>query len=429
MPVWIKPKWFRWMASDTGWLLSFCLARIAFMLPFDTYAATQSLLMADWGLSASQAGLIHSSFYIGYLLSLFGVGVLADRYGAKRVMLISNAAAAVSAFLFAVFADDFRSGLLLYGISALFAGGSYTPALTLIAQRIDSSRRGWAFGWYIAATTLGYAASLYLSSKMMSIGGWRSAFYVTACGPVLGTILVGWIVRHTANIVASSIQGESPNTARSAVLTNKSALLAILGYTAHSWELLGMRAWMPTFLAAAVAFNTSESVRAASIGASFSALMTAASMLGNILAGALPDRWGRTAVAIGIGAISVGCSFSIGWCLAMPLWFTVTLGVLYSTAAFGDSSIYSTAITELVPASHQGTAYALRSVLGFGTGVVSPAVFGLVLDQFGHGIDTTRIYVWGAAFAVLGVGGLLAPLGTLWLRHLPESRQMAGGLR
>ena len=68
----------------------------------------------------------------------------------------------------------------LYGINALYTGGSYTPVLALIAQRIESSRCGWAFGWYIAATTLGYAVSLYLSSLMITLGGWRSAFYATA---------------------------------------------------------------------------------------------------------------------------------------------------------------------------------------------------------------------------------------------------------
>lgn len=415
--------------AETRWLLGLCLARVAFMLPFDTYAATQSLLMQDWHLSASQAGLLHTSFYGGYVLSLCGVGLLADRYGAKRVMLSANVAAAISALLFAVWANDFVSGFVLYGATALCAGGSYTPVLALIAQRVEGTRRGRAFGWYIAATALGYAASLALSSAMIALGGWRGAFYATACGPWVGTLLTVRVLRHTPNRVEPPPHDPATANVWKAVCTNKGALLAVLGYTAHSWELLGMRAWMPTFVATSLALGAGTDIRAASIGASISAVMTATSVFGNISAGSWSDRWGRTTVALLLSGLSVACSFAMGWCVAMPLWGIVSLGVLYSATAFGDSSIYSTALTELVPARYLGTAYALRSVLGFGTGMISPVVFGHMLDILRTGGTHSPALTWGLAFATLGVGGLLAPLSMLWLRRLPDSAQMAGGRR
>ena len=46
-----------------------------------------------------------------------------------------------------------------------------------------------------------------------------------------------------------------------------------------------------------------------------------------------------------------------------------------------------------------------------------------VLNTIGAGIVSPL--AWGLAFAMLGVGGLCVPLGTLWLRRLPESVQMA----
>jgi MFS family permease len=74
---------------------------VACTLNYETYAATQPLLMVDWHMSAGQAGWIHSSYNIGYLLSLFVLGLLADRYGAKRIILIASVASAGSGFLFA----------------------------------------------------------------------------------------------------------------------------------------------------------------------------------------------------------------------------------------------------------------------------------------------------------------------------------------
>ena len=147
---------------------------------------------------------------------------------------------------------------------------------------------------------------------MLSLGGWRSAFYATACGPIVGTLLVVPVLRHTANSVEPPTHDPAARNVWWAVFRNKSALLAILGYTAHSWELLGMRAWLPTFLATALARGTVTGTHAASAGARFGALLTAASMLGNISAGTLSDRWRRTAVALGFSTLSVACSFGMG---------------------------------------------------------------------------------------------------------------------
>lgn len=76
-----------------------------------------------------------------------------------------------------------------------------------------------------------------------------------------------------------------------------------------------------------------------------------------------------------------------------------------------------------------GAAWALRSLLGFGAGAVSPWLFGVVLD-LGQGTDGIRASTaWGWAWTALGVGAALGPLATLRLRALRESTQMAGGRR
>jgi MFS family permease len=130
-----------------------------------------------------------------------------------------------------------------------------------------------------------------------------------------------------------------------------------------------------------------------------------------------------------MGLGSIVCSFTIGWLVAAPLWIVVAVGVVYHFAGIGDSPVYSTAITEVVSPRYIGAAYSLRSVAGFGAGVISPALFGLVLDRFQGGATGTDPLAWGLAFGSLGLGGLLGPLGIAWLRRLPESTQMAGGRR
>jgi MFS family permease len=113
--------------------------------------------------------------------------------------------------------------------------------------------------------------------------------------------------------------------------------------------------------------------------------------------------------------------------LTAPLLLIVLVGSVYGFSALGDSSVYSTGITETVRPERLGTALAIRSLLGFGAGAVSPLVFGSVLDIYGA--PSAQSAGWGWAFTVLGVGGVLGLLSMLWLRTLPESRRLAGGKR
>ena len=124
---------------------------------------------------------------------------------------------------------------------------------------------------------------------------------------------------------------------------------------------------------------------------------------------------------------SLVCSFTFGWLIAAPAWIVVMVAIAYNLTAIGDSSVYSTAMTELVPGHCLGAAFALRSVLGFGVGAISPWVFGLVLD-LGQGAGSARAdAAWGWAWTVLGIGAVLGPIATLRLRALSETHRWRAG--
>jgi MFS family permease len=412
--------------TDGRWIASLCLARVGFALIFVAYSAALGLLKQDWGLSSAQAGLIQSAWHIGYLVSLFAIGFLADRYGAKRTFLATSIAACASGLAFAVFADGFTSALLLHGLAGLCSGGSYTPGMTLVAERFPALRRGRVMGYYLAAASLGYALSLWLSSVLIVTAGWRTALVACAIGPVIASLLAAWVLRDTRNVVHPAGYA-NPLRALAEVWRNKPAMLAVWAYVFHSWELLGMWAWLPTYLGAALAYGGGGGSGMAGLGIAFAALTYLLSMAGSIGGGMLSDRWGRTAVILLMSLASLVCSFTFGWLIAGPAWIVIAVAVAYNLTAIGDSSIYSTALTELVPGHCLGAAWALRSVLGFGFGAISPWVFGLVLDLGQGGVRADA--AWGWAWTALGLGAMLGPLATLRLRALRESAQMAGGKR
>lgn len=415
--------------GDGAWLLWLCASRTSFALIFTAYSAAIPLLKPEWGMSAGQTGMIQSAWHVGYLFSLVAVGFLADRYGAKRVFLASSIASSISAMVFALFAESFASGVILYGLTGLFSGGSYTPGLTLIAERFQSGSRGRAMGFYLAAAAAGYALALVLTGALTPLIGWRGAFIVNAAGPVLGTLLALHALRGTPNVVHPRGVEHAAEKPVGMILANKPAMLVTWAYTFHSWEMLGMKAWMPAFLSAAAAYSTgSSATAAASLGAGLAAIAYIGSMGGSVTGGWLSDRMGRTWTMMVLATVSAGCSLALGWLIGLPLWLLVAICAFYSFTAVGDSSVFSTAITELVPPRHIGAAYSVRSVLGFGAGAVAPWVFGLVLDAAGAA-EASPVVTWGLAWCSLGVIALLSPVATWRLRQLPESRQMANGKR
>lgn len=418
--------------GDGRWLAVFCLARIFYSFIFVSYSAALPLLKTDWAMSATQAGMVQSAWHLGYLVSLFAVGFLSDRFGAKRTFLWSGVAASISGVVFAVFASGFLSGAILYGLAGLFSGGSYTPGLTLIAERFPPLQRGRAMGYYLAAGSLSYTLSIVISSQLFPIGGWHLAFLVTCSLPTAGLALSLWALRATPNLIHAAPEGREMWRTIPAVLKNKPALLSMFAYTSHCWELLGMWAWLPAYLAIGAqkaAGQDSPLGAAVEIGVLLSGLTYLTSMLGSLIGGTLSDRWGRTSTLLLFSSLSLGFSLTFGWMLGWPLTILFIAAACYNLTGIADSSIYSTALTELVEPQHIGAAYAVRSVMGFSAGAVSPWVFGLVMDVVQGFPGSSERLAWGLAFTSLGLGALPSPLMNWWLRRRPEATRMARGRR
>jgi MFS family permease len=370
---------------------------------FMTYAATLPVLRDAWGMSATAAGSISTGFQLGYAVSLLCFSSLADRVSARRVYLWSAWLSAAAALAFALFARSYLSGLVLSTLVALSQGGTYTTAIMLIADRYPRERRGAAVGWLLASASLGYALSLVLAGTALGRGGYPLAFIATACGPVAGLAL-GWLALRTSpNVV-------HPRTAAggfgTAVVKNGPAMRLMLGYTFHSWELLGMWAWTPAFVAAALAVAGLADVQTVARGAYITAAFHVMGLLASSTMGRLSDRLGRRSVLVALAASSTVCSFLFGWLIGWPAALILVVGAVYGFTALGDSPVLSTAFTEAVSPAYLGSGLALRSLLGFGAGAVAPLVFGAVLDATNpRGVTPV---VWGWAFSALGVGGIVA---------------------
>jgi len=188
----------------------------------------------------------------------------------------------------------------------------------------------------------------------------------------------------------------------------------IIGYTGHSWELLGMWAWIPAFLAASFAASGAGLVRAAKLGAYSSASFHVMGVIASSSMGWLSDKIGARRILITLASVSAACSFFFGWLIGFPAFLVLGVGALYAFTAIGDSPILSSTLTQVVSPPSLGAALGFRSLLGFGAGASAPLAFGMVLDYV-NALAGTRI-AWGWAFVVLGLGGLIAIWAAVFAR-------------
>jgi MFS family permease len=192
-------------------------------------------------------------------------------------------------------------------------------------------------------------------------------------------------------------------------------------YTFHCWELFVVWAWLPSFLVAAAGGTVSG--HGGSWGIGVAGLAHVLGAAGSIVGGTSSDRWGRARVMLVLSGLSLSGSFLFGWLRAWPLWLLVPAGALYNLCAIADSSVYSTALAEVVPVARLGTAYSVRSVMGFAAGAISPVTFGAALDIGLQSFGATSSVPWGLAWSTAGVGAMLGPLMILrFARFLQRGR-------
>jgi MFS family permease len=388
-----------------GWLALLCASRLLQAMIATAYAGVLPFVMPAWGMTAAQAGAVQSAWHLGYLASLFAVGLLADRHGPHRVFVLGSALGAAAALAFALFANGPVSAALLYGLAGLCAGASYTPGLQLLARNIEAQARGRAMGLFIAASSFGYALSLAVVAGLALGPGWRAGLIVAAGCTAAGALVTVHALRRMHLPAPASMPASGVVQALAETLRDKRAMAGNWAYAFHCWELMALWAWLPAYLVA----SSGALGPAQSVGIAMAAFAHLVSVFGSVLGGAASDRLGRARVMMIASLASLCMSFAFGWMAAWPLWALAAMAALYNLLAIADSSVYSTALAEGVAPHRLGAAYSVRSVMGFGAGALSPWVFGLALDwgQARFGAGSTQ--GWAAAWSSVGLGALLGP--------------------
>lgn len=393
------------------WTLSF--SQFLIMQVWFNFSSILSTLKAAWGLTNFQAGLIVSMFQLGYVMAVFFFSFLSDSRSPQSIFVVGALLTGIASLLFAFFAEGFYSALFFRTLAGIGMGGVYVPGMRLLAGVFPSESRGKAIGIYVGSLVAGSGMSLLLSGLLVKWLSWNGLIILTSVGALVGALLVYFLEQVPVVMTKTKLSWSLMKS-----VLNRPNVMMNLGYLGHMWELYAMWPWIGPFLIAMYKLHGYPSETAVMYGNLIGGLSIIIGGLATWIGGTLSDKRGRIRTILTFLLGSIACSFAIGWIGPWSLFAVVAIALLYGFLIIGDSPVFSTAITELVESPIAGLALGIQSVMGFGVTIISPSVFGLV-------IDTTQS--WGLAFASLGVGALIGPLALMFLKKLPESYRMASG--
>src|SRR5262249_35668190 len=397
----LNPKERRTMgACFGGWALdAFDVQMYSFVIP---------TVIALWGLSRGEAGLIGTVTLLTSSLGGWCSGTLADRF--ERVKLLQIAILWYSFFTFlCAFAQNFEQLFILRALHGFGFGGEWAAGAVLMGEVIRDKYRGravglvqtgWAVGW--GASAIVYTAVYWFLPEAMA---WRVLFAVG----LFPAVFVFWVRRHIDEPdLHKARQQTRPQIGVSHLFsafrgpylwTTVKVALMVSGAQGGG-DALGI--WMPTYL------RTVRGLSASTAGG-FLIVQILGALVGFLIGSYLSDAIGRkwTFMLSAIGSLVMVLLFMFA-----PLsnegifWLGIPLNI-FLLMKFPPMGPF---MTELYPTAVRGTGQGFCYNAGRAIGSFFPTMVGFVSEGMPLG---TVI----AVFSTVAFGVMI-----LMLLMLPETR-------
>jgi len=361
-------------------------------------------LIASWGVSKTDAGLITGVSLVTSALGGWLGGALADRAGRVRALQISIIWFAGATFL-AAFSQNFWQLLVLKALQGLGFGGEWAAGAVLIGEIIRAEHRGKALGTVQSGWAVGWGAAVILFTVAFSALGqdmaWRVMFAIGLL-PALLIIYVQRAVPEPPRLTGAT--GKPPQFLKAllgifAPETLRVTLIGgLFGLGAHGGY-YGLFSWLPTYL------KTERHLSVMNTGIYLGVIIVAFGC-GCLAAGHLLDRIGRR---LTVALFAIGCTTITVAYIMLPIDATAMLflGFPLGFCAAGIPASMGTLFNELYPGGIRGSGvgfcYNFGRILASGL----PVLIGHMSDSMSLG---TAIGIdAGLAYALVLVAVLMLP--------------------
>jgi MFS family permease len=435
---WARWHWVVVVALGITWILDGLEVTIVGAIS-PTLASPQGL-----HLSATQVGLAATAYLVGACVGALGFGALTDRFGRKKLFLVTLSWYLVSTVLTAL-SHDFVFFALFRALAGMGIGGEYSAVNSAIDELIPARRRGVADiaingSWWLG-TLLGSVVSIPLLNGVFfppSLG-WRLAF---GLGAVLALCVLfvrqgipespRWLLTHGRAEEAERIVGEiehavatqharplppAPEKHLTFDPTRAGGMLVAVATMAriypHRTVLVLTLMITQAFLYNAVFFTqgltlaTFFKVPPGEVGA-YTIPFAIGNFLGALILGHFFDAVGRRAMIAGCylvsGLLMIGSTLAFIHgsldAVTLTIWWTV----MFFFASAGASAAYLT-VSEIFPLETRASAiavvYAVGTLVG---GAVAPPIYGQLIGTR----DPHMIALgWAAGAVLMLIGGIV----------------------
>lgn len=337
------------------------------------------MLKDELHLSASQLGVLLSSFFWSYAsLQLFS-GWLVDRLNVNWVfaggfLLWSIATIGIGLVHGFLLLLGFR---VLLGIGESVAYPSYSK---IIALHYREEHRGIANSVVAGGLALGPGFGMLAGSLLIVRFGWRGFFVVLGLCSLFWLIpWITWMPDPKSAIHLNKIAVPSFGS----LLRQRSAWGTCIGMFGHNYVNYFLLTWLPFYLVRERHFSMYSMAKIGGLAYLIGACLSVASGWASdywISKGATPTRVRKTIVAGGLGA---GGVFLLLSAISSPILSVALLTMGIGLQCISSSNIW--AITQTLAGPYAaGRWTGLQNFVGNLAGVVAPAVTGFVLERTGH---------------------------------------------
>jgi len=385
------------------------------------------MIKQEFGLTATQLGIVFSAFAYPYAAMQIIGGWCADRFGPRIVLTVLSIIWAVATILCG-FAWGVTSLLIFRFILGIGEGGAFPTATRAFTFWLPATERGFAQGITHSFARLGGAVTPPIVLGISMIYGWRESFIILGVISLAWTVLYVWYFRDTPiqkgvserelNEIAIDTRKMrfSPSVTKKTPwveMIRKMWLVTFVDFC-YGWSLWVFLTWLPSYLKDARGFDLKQL-------ALFTSLPLMAGVIGDTLGGVVSDqilkRTGNLKLARRLMLV-IGMGGSLVFILPVVSVSDPIMAVALLSASFFFLELTNAVLWSLpidIAGAYAGTAGGMMNT-GFGVaGMISPIVFGYLVETTGN----YQVPFFVSA-ALLGVG-VLASLFIDPTRKLEEA--------
>lgn len=355
-------------------------------------------LMSEFTLGAAALGNLAAFYYYSYVAMQIPAGVLADRWGPRRVLSAGAAIAAAGTLLFAL-----APGYAAAGLGRLLIGGSvgvaFVAMLKLAGHWFAPTRFAMLSGLALACGVLGAVSAGVPLRLLVDAFGWRNVLGVSAVVTGLLAVVIWLAVRDDpaergyASYAPARPARHAPilEAIRQTLATRNVWLVFLISGAVSGPTLTFGGLWGVPFLSTHYGLSTSQASMITSL------LLVCWAVAGPIV-GAFSDRLRRRKPLYALGAVLAAA----GWCAALlvpGLPLPLLVAMLGFTGCASSAVMVGFAIAkESSPAALAGTAGGIANMGNMLGGMIMQPAVGWVLDRRWTGTlaNGVRVYDFDA---------------------------------